>query len=57
MINVTKEELVAAFEAWYSDYMDNPSVYPEYDSFDNASTYAEQAADVLIAHINKVKGE
>lgn len=57
MIAVTKEELVSAFEAWYSDYMDDPSVYPEYDGFDNASLYAVAAAESLIAHINKVKGE
>lgn len=57
MITVTKEQLVSAFETWYSDYMDDPSAYPEYDSFNNASDYAVEAADSLIKHLNKVKGE
>lgn len=57
MINVTKEELVAAFESWYSEYMDEPTAYPEYDSFSNSSAYAVDAAETMIKHINKVKGE
>ena len=57
MINVTEEQLVAAFESWYSNYMDDPESYPEYDSYNNSTSYAIEAAKSLVAHINKIKGE
>lgn len=57
-MNITREELIKAFESWWADYSENPAKYLDYDveGYDS-SKYAEQSTDVLIEHINKVKGE
>lgn len=58
MINVTKEELVAAFESWWTEYKADPNAMIDYDAagYDDED-YALDSANELLKHINKVKGE
>lgn len=57
-MNITREQLVNAFQAWHSDYMEEPTKYQDYDleGYD-VSKYATDSADVLITYLDKVKGE
>lgn len=57
VINVTHEQLTAAFNAWWDDYQLDPSSSVDYDADDYDDTnYASDSVNTLIKYINKVKG-
>jgi hypothetical protein len=57
-ISMTFEELVASYNAWWTDYKADPSASVDYDAADYDDTnYGVDSANTFLKYLNKIQGE